>query len=406
MSELEKQPLDPSGAEVGPEEGLDPGSRAVADALRLTFGVLKLVMVCIVAVFIWSGFYTVEENEVALQLRFGRVLGAGEGRIKSPRSFPYWKWPNPIDEVIKAPAAKVERLLNIDSFWYYEEPGRTKSPVFSNPNQPLKFVKDGYCLTASSGRSWGTSDPNLTLTTVPESPGTSPRVDYNIAHTRWRVHYHIVDPVEFVSQLWDGTEGKPGQRDGWYPVEKLLRNVVCDAVIQVSANWDIDDIIWKRSLDYREAVRRVVVSRLTSLEVGLEVTDLEYIDKSPPLQIKPDFDAATMANLGKQKLISEAEAKREEILNEAKSQAKILEAEAKSYRSTVEQAAMAEAAYLTEVLGKIDSSARERAEGSSDFESAYRKSYDELLAVTLDQLYQETLREIIVNADEGTVEKK
>jgi membrane protease subunit HflK len=407
MSEMEKQSAVGSEASgpraIGPssqEEGLDAGSRALAEALRFSFVVLKFVMLCILVVFIWSGFYTVGENEVALQLRFGKVQGVGEGRIKSPRSFPYWKWPNPIDEVIKVPAAKVERLLNINAFWYYEQPGQSPSQMYSHPDMPLKFVKDGYCLTASSGEAWGEFDPNMQLGESPAGAGTSARVDYNIAHTRWRVHYHIVDPLAFVGQVWDGTAGAPGERVGWYPVEKLIRNVVCDAVIQVSANWDIDDIIWKRSLDYREAVRRVVVSRLKDLEAGLEVTDLEYIDKSPPLQIKFDFDAATRAHLDREKLISEAGAKREEILNQAKADAKIVEAEAKSYSSTVEQAAKAEAAYLTEVLGKIDSSARERAGGSSNFEAAYRKSYDELLTVTLDQLYQETLRDIIVKADE------
>ncbi len=405
MSEAEKQaavgsqpPEAPAGGAAGPEEGFDPGSRAVADALRLTFGVLKLVMICIVAVFIWSGFYTVEESEVAIQLRFGKIHGSGEDRVKEPRSFPYWKWPEPIDEVIKAPSSKVERYLNINSFWYEEKPGRSASQMYSTPQIPLRFAKEGYCLTASTSAS-------RQLDTKLSSSGVSARSsaagsDYNIAHTKWRLRYRISDPIQFVENLWDGREGSPGERIGWYPVEKLLRNVASDAVIVVSAHWDIDDLLWNRREAYRNEVEGKIKSRLEELAVGITIAGLDYIEQSPPIQVKRDFEQVQSADNNKRTLLNQAEGECKKILNQAEAKSKNLIPVAESESSMVVKAAEAEAAYIKEVLRKIDSSARERAKGSSDFESAYRKSYNELLAVTLDQLYQETLREVIEKADE------
>lgn len=388
------RPIEPqSGLEVSQNEGLDPGSRAVADALRLTFGVLKLVMVCLVVVFIWNGFYRVEESKVAIQLRFGKVHGTGAGRIKEPRSFPYWKWPDPIDEVIKVPSSKVVRYMNIDSFWYDELTPRPDFTVTSRPYIPLLFAKDGYCLTASA------SGASRSKTGV-GSPQSASGADYNIAHTKWRLYYRISDPIRFVEKLWDGTEGVPGGRTGWYPVEKLLRNVVSDAVILVSAQWDIDDILWgDRRNEYRDRVESHIKSRLDALQVGIKVTKLDYIDQSPPWQVKYHFNRAQSAVSNKKMQEDNAEGQQNKILRRAESEHETIVLEAKSYRDMVVKGAEAEAVYIEEVLGTIRTTAKERANGSSD-SPAYQKTYNKLLTITLDQLYQEALREVIVNADE------
>ena len=382
-------------------EGLDPASRALGEALRLSFVVLKLVMICILAVFLWSGFYTVEENEVAIKLRFGKVHGGGENQVKLPGL--HWKWPNPIDEVIKVPASKAEQILNIDSFWYFEKPGRQMSAQYSAPHIPLRFVQDGYTLTASSGAEQIVAEPNERLAESRFARVRAPGADYNIAHSRWRLRYHISDPLRFVEFLWDGSEGTGAKQDGWYAVEKLLRNAVSDAVILVSAHREIDEIIWESPLQYSMEVRRSAERRLHGLAVGISITDLELLDRSPPLQVKRDFDAAAMAGINAQKLVHQAQAKRNEIVNQAEGEAEVIKAEAEGYSKIVEKAAEAEADYLNEVLSKIRTSAQEKSKGSADLQAAYNKAYTELLAVTVDQLYQEMLRDVIENAEEVIV---
>jgi modulator of FtsH protease HflK len=404
MSESEKQseakqPVTRSqvgGVGVSESDGMDPASRALAEALRLSFVVLKLVMVCILAVFIWSGFYTVEENEVGIKLRFGKVQGSGLSRIKSPGL--HWKWPNPIDEVIKVPASKQVRSTRIDSFWYYEPTAR-KNSGYSFTSVPMRFVQDGYALTASGGSVQVSTEPGALPTASRFERVRAPGADYNIAHTRWQLRYYISDPIRFVEYLWDGTEGTLADRDGWYAVEALLRYVVSDSIILASAHRDIDEIIWKSPENYIREIRLLTEKRLEELEVGVSITDLDLIDKTPPLQVKHDFVQANNANIQAQKLVNQARAAQNEIVNQAKADAMVIKARATSYSKSVEQAAKAEAAYLETVLSKIEAAAAEKTDGSTT-SAAYQQAYHELLSVTVDQLYQEMLREIIDKADE------
>ena len=64
---------------------LDPGSQALADALRSSFFIVKIVMVILLVAFLGSGFYTVGPQERAIVLRFGRTVGEGEEALNALR---------------------------------------------------------------------------------------------------------------------------------------------------------------------------------------------------------------------------------------------------------------------------------------------------------------------------------
>ena len=64
---------------------LDAGSKSLADALRISFAVLKIIMVVLVVLFVTSGFFTVEPDERAVVLRLGKIRGdSSEQRILGP----------------------------------------------------------------------------------------------------------------------------------------------------------------------------------------------------------------------------------------------------------------------------------------------------------------------------------
>ena len=99
-------------------QDMDSGSKALAEALRLSFGILKLIMVILVVLFFASGIFTVEKNEKALVLRFGKVLSDGSGtKLLEPGL--HWAFPYPIDEIVKIPVSGTQKLA-IDSFWYFD----------------------------------------------------------------------------------------------------------------------------------------------------------------------------------------------------------------------------------------------------------------------------------------------
>ena len=54
---------------------MDAGSQALAEALRSSFAIVKVVMVLLVLLFLASGFFTVGPQERAIILRFGKARG-------------------------------------------------------------------------------------------------------------------------------------------------------------------------------------------------------------------------------------------------------------------------------------------------------------------------------------------
>ena len=63
---------------------MDAGSQALSEALRSSFGIIKVVMVLLVLVFLGSGLFKVGPGERAIKLRMGRVVGQGQQALLEP----------------------------------------------------------------------------------------------------------------------------------------------------------------------------------------------------------------------------------------------------------------------------------------------------------------------------------
>ena len=92
-----------------PETPVDAGSQALAEALRSSFAIVKVVMVLLVLLFLASGFFTVGPQERAILLRFGRPVGEGENALLMPGL--HWSLPYPIDESIKVSITACSKLI-------------------------------------------------------------------------------------------------------------------------------------------------------------------------------------------------------------------------------------------------------------------------------------------------------
>ena len=144
----------PPGRPAGDE--LDAAGKSLSEALRISFIVLKIIMIVLVVLFLASGFRTIEPDEQALVLRFGKIRGIGEDRVIGPGLVGPLPWlhnvfPYPIDKIVKIPVAKKQNLP-INSFWYYQRPDELlpQTPGTKvRPPDTLNPVKDGYCITRS-----------------------------------------------------------------------------------------------------------------------------------------------------------------------------------------------------------------------------------------------------------------
>ncbi|MBN2211606.1 MAG: hypothetical protein JW709_09450 [Sedimentisphaerales bacterium] len=360
----------------------DPGNAALADALRISFKVLKLVMIVVVIVFIASGVYQVPSNEVAVVLRFGRVTGTGANRIKEPGL--HWSFPRPIDERIMIPRGKQQ--LDVDDFWYFmtkeERAGLKQS--FAGPT--LQFLQDGYSLTSTRG---------LEGKTTSSEKGVI--ADYSIMHSQWRIEYAVSEPPVFIEKLWDGTEA------GWSDVERLIRDVLAAAVIKASGHRDVWATITREEEAFRWEVESLVKDRMIDLNVGLTIDQVIFTGKKiiPPRQVQAEYERFTTAKTNAEKMKTSAGAKASEIRNTAESEAKVMVATAEAYRKSIVEAARSDAQRLEDMLAKVRLAAEQRVPGEgAQVEAQRRQVYNDLLAVTVDELYQEMLRDVLAAADE------
>src|SRR5581483_9944982 len=79
----------------------DAGTQALAEALRSSFTIVKIVMFLMVVAFFCSGIFQVGPSEKAVILRFGKPVGEGSKALLG--SGVHWSWPYPIDEVVHIP---------------------------------------------------------------------------------------------------------------------------------------------------------------------------------------------------------------------------------------------------------------------------------------------------------------
>jgi len=396
-------PVEPAGDE------LDTASKSLSEALGISFIILKVIMIVLIAAFLASGFETVGSEEQALVLRFGKIRGVGEKRLLGPG--PHWILPYPIDEILKFPV-RTQVNLPIDSFWYFQ----TQSEILSGqarpvqPNQALEPLRDGYCITR------GEKQIEAASANGPGSQGGvnagSDGSDYNIVHTKWQLTYQIDDPERFFRNI-HVEDFNPG--DIYFDVitksiTPLLKDLFEDSVVTTMVNYTIDEAISSRDR-MPIHVKRLLQEKLDIIESGIKVVSVQLTRSECPRQVKGAFEASTMASQRSETTITDAKTYAENTLNEAggplayallKSRKSVSElseqeqellwsqlagtarekiAEARTYRARVVETAKANADYLERLLPEY----RQRPE------------------LVIHKIYLDAIEQILINANEKFV---
>jgi len=290
-----------------PGEQLDAAGKSLAEALRLSFAILKVIMIVLVVIFLASGFRTVGSDEQAIVLRFGKIRGVGEERLLGPGL--HWVFPYPIDEIVRIPVQKKVNLP-IDSFWYSQRSTEIlgegpKKRI--EPGQALNPIRDGYCITRSEKQDQITAD----------LIGS----DYNIVHCKWQLTYKIDDPERFFQNVYVNLENiAPGQNYADViskEITPLLEYMVADAVVTVMVNYTIDDVMFEQVARVTQHVKKLLQEKLDQIESGIQVVSMQLTDRVWPRQVDEAFQASIKASQESQKAISEARTYAENTLNEA-----------------------------------------------------------------------------------------
>jgi membrane protease subunit HflK len=361
---------------------LDAGSRSLVDALRISFFVLKIVMVVLVILFFSSGVFTVGPDERAMVLRFGRIRGqTSDKRILDPGL--HWAVPYPIEEVIKFSGKNTIQRVAIDAFWYDE----TKKGV----SLSLDPVMDGYCITRND-------------TVADLKTGD----DYNIIHSKWLLTYKISDCELFFRNVYV----KPAPAGQNYidviqaSVEPLLKSLAGNAIVATMVQFSIDEAI-KSDAQISRQGQKLLQEKLDAIESGIEVDSMQITQITWPRQVEDAFVASIKASNDADRTIREARGYAESKINEAggpeiikalaepnateqqldnylansSGQVRQTIAEAKAYRTKVVESAKANADYLAKLLPE------------------YRKRPK----LVLERIYQEAMEEILSNTQETII---
>lgn len=294
------------------------GRQALADALQVSFRLLRWMMILMVGAYLISGIFIVRQHEKALVLVFGKVQGVGQDRIKEPGI--HWTWPKPFAVVVPVPTERVQTIRS-DSFMFAMMPGMSPNQM---PPPPLTLnpAEDGYSVTA----------------------------DANLLHTLWALRYTIEDPEAFVFGLADLPVLLRDELPTGVPL--LLRNELDHAVVKVSAQFEIDRAL-KTGIDaFRAAVEREVRSRLADLDVGVRVQGLEIEAIGPPRQVLDAFAKVTSMEQTQDQMISAARQYAVSVANEAKGEQERILSEGRAARQEYVSSLEASANYLQEVRDK------------------------------------------------------
>jgi membrane protease subunit HflK len=252
----------PRGPDVPATAGT--GEQALAGALRTVFGALRVVMVIALIGLVFSNTRLLRQNQRAVILRFGKIVGTGASRVRGPGLV--FAWPQPIDQIIVVDAGRVQ-AIEVDDFMYRrgareggtEQLGETLDPAL-----------DGYTVTG----------------------------DFNIMHTIWRIEYQIDDVVKYVLNGADA--------------DTLLRSSV--AVVHTSAEFTIDNALWGEGLALRTRVQKHLQDRLDQASSGIRLVAVRTPTRREPVQTTEAFLRSQQAGLESSKMLQEAQRYQTQVL--------------------------------------------------------------------------------------------
>jgi len=267
---------------------MDVASRSLADALRLSFRVLSVLMIGVLIAFAVSGFSFVDSGQVGVKKVFGRVTGtspAGGGLT--------YTWPYPVGDIELVDVR--ERQLQIKDFWMLESAADVGKDVSQRTtmSKGLQPVLDGALFTG----------------------------DRNLIHARIDCRYRVTDPVTYLAQIAQVKSSDIlAERDRDKALEEVVRMAVCRAAIRSAAERTAQHL--KTYKNHFEEVVRVSAQRELDAMLGgagasqVVVLNTLLMDVEWPVQAQPAYVAADQARKNFQTRKNDAIRQAREVLNQ------------------------------------------------------------------------------------------
>jgi len=250
---------------------------------------IRVIILILVVLFLASGVRTIQQGEVGVVLRLGRLVGGAE-KVRQPGLL--IAWPYPIDEVIRVPVME-NREVTIDDYWQPEGSGTSR--------RSFHPFEQGYCITG----------------------------DYNVVLLRITVKYQISDAIQYALIIENP--------------EQLLRSAVRTELIRTIGELPVDDIMTERKAELVALVKQRAQEKLDSIDSGLHILAVEINELIPPRSVLPDFQDVQSAFIEKETAVRNAETYYAQTIPGARAEANQYLNDAEAYKVRVLAAANADA---------------------------------------------------------------
>lgn len=300
----------------------DAGLKSLANSLRAAFFVLLLGIIgTLIYFFSGAGYFSVEPQQAVIVLRFGKVAAAHE-------SGGHWYLPYPVNQFIRIQTS--QQLLNVD-FVPAVGSGGEDDGISLEPG------RDTYLLTG----------------------------DANIVHASWTIAYRVDNAAKYYETLL--TPAIPVQNGKIMPDEEFtdsvgmkgtrgpqtfLRNLFRQAVIDVTAESQVGDILYAGQGAYSEKVQQLFTKLVNDANCGIKIDNVGLNRIYPPRKTKAAFDSVTAAGNVRSQLYSEAEAYKVEVENDTKASVAEIIAAAETYKKQLVSGTEAREFYFKEIFAK------------------------------------------------------
>lgn len=185
--------------------GADPANQSIADALKISFFLLKIGMLALGVLYALSGFQFVKEGEQGIRLLFGKIDDASV-----EPGFRY-SWPYPLGEMVRVETGANELSVN-DVFWVEIDSGQSQATSVDQ-------------LAAKSSLK-----PSMQHGSVLTSDG-------NIAHARATLTYRRSVARDNAKNLYPGVEAiREDER-------RLVKLAAQRGIVLASARVSIDELL-------------------------------------------------------------------------------------------------------------------------------------------------------------------
>ena len=304
----DEEPEDPFGPEPGGGRG-DSGIRQMSDAFarlrRSRRPVFKIGLLLLVLVWLASGVFIVNPEEIGVITRFG----AYNRRVEPG---PHYHLPYPIEQAVTPKVLHVQRV---------EIGFRT---LRSNSGQPVVrgVLEEAAMLTG----------------------------DENIVNVQFIVQYQIKDAVDFLFKA-DLQIPNPGGTDIY---SETVRNAAEAAMREVIGGSQIDSALTDGKNQIQLETRDLLQGILDRYSTGIQIQAVQLQDVTPPQEVSAAFKDVASAREDRSRSINEAEAYRNEILPRTSGEAAEILNKAEAYKKAVAEKASGDAQRFLSVLAEYN----------------------------------------------------